>query len=246
MGNATQERREDEIDSCVALQRKLDAAGAEFEEFIALAAHNLRESLREIASFSQLMAETYTGRLDSDADLCLGHIQQGAANMQSLLTDVVSYATGASGQPSRTDMEGVLQQALLMTDKQIAARSAAVTHDPLPAVMGDFEMLSKVLHHLIRNAIEYCVADSPRIHIACRLDDLECAFSVKDNGPGIEPAFQRRVFGVFKRLHGKEYPGNGLGLAFCKKAIEWHTGRIWVESKPGEGSTLYFTLPLAG
>ena len=142
----------------IEVQRQLDRASAEFEEFVSMAAHNLRESLRDVASFSQLMAETYAGRLDSDAGVFLERIQEGAARMQSLLADVVDYwATGAGGrQSSRTDMEAVLCQALLSTDKQIAERSAIVTHDPLPAVTGDFEILTKVLHHLIRNAIEYC------------------------------------------------------------------------------------------
>ena len=112
-------------------------------------------------------------------------------------------------------------------------------------VRGDFEILAKVLHHLIRNAIEYCDATPPRVHISSRQVDPDLVFSVQDNGPGIEPAFQDRIFGVFKRLHGKEYPGNGLGLAFCKKAIEWHGGRMWMESTPGAGSTFYFTLPAA-
>ena len=141
-------------------------------------------------------------------------------------------------------MEAALCQALLFADKQIAERHAAITHDPLPAVTGDFEILAKVLHHLIRNAIEYCEADSPRVHISSKRVDLDWVFSVQDNGPGIEPAFQGRVFEAFKRLHGKEHPGNGLGLAFCKKAIEGLGGRIWVESAPGAGSTFYFTLPV--
>jgi signal transduction histidine kinase len=115
----------------------------------------------------------------------------------------------------------------------------------LPAVTGDFEILTKVLYHLIRNAVEYCGTPAPRVHISSSLVDSDWVFSVADNGPGIEPAFQRRVFGVFKRLHGKEHPGNGLGLAFCKKAIEWHGGRMWLESTPGAGSTFYFTLPPA-
>jgi light-regulated signal transduction histidine kinase (bacteriophytochrome) len=140
-------------------------------------------------------------------------------------------------------MEAALTQALLFADKQIAERHAVVTHDRLPAVTGDFEILAKVLHHLIENAIEYCVADSPCIHISSRRADLDWVFSVKDNGPGIEHAFQGRIFQVFKRLHGKEHPGNGLGLAFCKKAIESHGGRMWVESTPGAGSTFYFALP---
>jgi signal transduction histidine kinase len=111
--------------------------------------------------------------------------------------------------------------------------------------MGDFEILTKVLHHLIRNAIEYCGAPPPRVHISSRRVDLEWVFSVQDHGPGIDPAFHDRVFGVFKRLQGKEYPGSGLGLAFCKRAIERHGGRIWMESTPGEGATFYFTLPPA-
>ena len=236
-----------ETRACLEVQRQLDRAGADFEEFVSTAAHNLRESLREVAAFSQLMAETYAGRLDSEANVVLGRIQDATARMQSLLADVVDYwATDAGDrQPSRTDMEAVLRQALLSTDMQIAERSAIVTHDPLPAVMGDLEILTKVLHHLIRNAIEYCGTPPPRIHISSRREDLEWAFSVQDNGPGIDPAFQGRIFGVFKRLHGKEHPGNGLGLAFCKKAIEWHGGRIWMESTPGAGSTFYFTLPPA-
>ena len=142
-------------------------------------------------------------------------------------------------------MEAVLSQALLSTDKQVTERSAIVTHDPLPRVCGDFEILAKVLHHLIGNAIEYCGAPPPRVHISSGRVDSDWVFSVADNGPGIEPAFQGRVFGVFKRLHGKEHPGNGLGLAFCQKAIQWHGGRMWLESAPGAGSTFYFTLPPA-
>ena len=167
--------------------------------------------------------------------------------MQSLLTDVVDYWATAAGdaQFSRTEMEAVLCHALLCAEKQIADRSAAVTHDPLPPVTGDFETLTKVLGHLIRNAIEYCDAPSPRVHISCRQADLGWIFSVRDNGPGIEPAFQERIFEPFKRLHGREYPGNGLGLAFSRNAVARQGGRIWVESAPGAGSTVYFTLPAA-
>jgi len=259
MDNSDQNRTEDEIERvrqaldaetrrCLEVQRQLDRASGEFEEFVSMTAHNLRESLRDVASFSQLMAETYAGRLDSDAGVFLERIQEGAARMQSLLADVVDYwATGTGDRhSSRTDMEAVLRHALLSTDKQIRERSAIVTHDPLPPVCGDFETLTKVLHHLIRNAIEYCGTPSPHVHISSRREDLEWVFSVQDHGPGIDLAFQGRIFGVFKRLHGREHPGNGLGLAFCKKAIEWHGGRIWMESAPGAGSTFYFTLPPAG
>jgi light-regulated signal transduction histidine kinase (bacteriophytochrome) len=256
MGYSDREHTEDETErlrtaldvetrACLDIQRQLEQANAEFEEFISMAAHNLREPLRDVASFSQLMAETYAGRLDSEAGVFLERIQQGAARMQSLLADVVDYWAAGIGdrQLSRTDMESVLCQTLLSMDMQIAERGAIVTHDPLPAVTGDFEILTKILRHLIRNAIEYGGAPSPRVHISSRRVDLDWGFSVEDNGPGIAPAFQGRIFGVFKRLHGKEHPGNGLGLAFCKKAIEWQGGRMWVESTPGSGSTFYFTLP---
>jgi light-regulated signal transduction histidine kinase (bacteriophytochrome) len=242
MGNTDQSRAEDEIER---LRQQLDRANADFEEFVSMAAHNLRQSLRDIASYSQLMSETYASRLDSDAGVYLGRIQEGAADMQSLLADVVDYWATADGDrlSTRTDMEAALRQALLFTGKQITERRAVVTHDPLPAVTGDFEILTKVLKHLIGNAIAYCGAASPRVHISSRRVALDWVFSVADNGPGVEPAFQGRIFEAFRRLHGKDYPGNGLGLAFCKKAIEGHGGQVWVESAPGAGSTFYFTLP---
>jgi light-regulated signal transduction histidine kinase (bacteriophytochrome) len=258
MGNSGQDRTEDEVERlrmaleaeterCLEVQRQLDRAGADFEEFVSMMVHNLREPLRDVASFSQLMAETCFGRLDSDAGVFLGRIQDGAARMQSLLTDVVDYWSTVTGdrQPARADMQTVMLQTLLSMDRKIAEVSAIITHDPLPAVWGDSETLTKVLRHLIGNAIQFCGAPPPRIHISSRRADLEWVFSVQDNGPGIDPAFNGRIFGAFKRLHGREHPGNGLGLAFCKKAIEWQGGRMWVESTLGAGSTFYFTLPPA-
>lgn len=257
MGNRQKDRADDgsdrlrheldaETERRLEMQRRLAQANAGFEHFISMTSHGLRESLRDVASYSQLVAEVYAGRLDPDADAYLGRIREGAARMQSLLADVVDYwATGAGDRPSsRTNMEAALNQALLCADKQIAERSAVVTHDPLPPVCGDFEVLTKVLHHLIRNGVEYCET-SPRVHVSSKRGNLDWAFSVQDNGPGIDPAFHGHIFEVFKRLHGKEHPGTGLGLAFCKKAIEWHGGRIWVESTPGAGSTFCFTLPPA-
>lgn len=258
MGNAGQVRNDGEVERlraaldaetqrCLALQRQLDGTGADFEQFVSLAAHDLRESLRYVASFSQLMAETHAGRLDSDGSLFLSRIQEEAAKAQSLLAGVVDYWAALTGQRecSRTEMGAVVRQALLATAKLISEQSAIVTYDPMPAVTGDFELLSKVVSHLIRNAIEYRGTDSPTVNISSRRVDDDWEFSVKDNGAGIDPAFQGRVFGVFVRLHGREHSGNGLGLAFCKKAIEWHGGRIWMQSAPGSGSTFYFTLPAA-
>jgi light-regulated signal transduction histidine kinase (bacteriophytochrome) len=256
--NSNQNRAAQDIENlCQALeaktrrsleaQRRLDRANAEFEAFISTAAHNLREHLRDVTSFTQLMAETYAGRLGSEADLFLERIQEGAEAMQSVLTHIVDYwATGTGDrQFSEIDMEGVLRQAILCTDQEITQRGAVVTHDPLPRVCGDFGALIKVLHHLIRNAVEYCATPAPRIHISSRRIEPNWVISVQDNGPGIDPAFHERIFEAFKRLHGKEHPGTGLGLAFCKKTLEWHGGRMWMESTPGAGSTFYFSLPPA-
>jgi light-regulated signal transduction histidine kinase (bacteriophytochrome) len=248
MGDSGQNHTEEEIARlrqaldqetlrCLELRRQLDGANAEFEQFVSMAAHNLREPLRDVASYSQLLTETYAGEY-------MERILDGVAKAQSLLGDIVDYWATGTGErlASRIDMEGVLSQALLSTDALITERKAVVTHDCLPAVMGNFEILTKILHHLIRNAIVYCDAPAPRVHVSAKQADLECVFSVRDNGPGIEPAFQGRLFGAFKRLHGKEHPGNGLGLAFCKKAIEWYGGRMWMESSAGAGSTFYFTV----
>jgi chemotaxis family two-component system sensor kinase Cph1 len=258
MGTSSQIRAQDEIERlrqaldaetqcCLEAQKRLDRANAEFEEFVSTAAHNLRESLRNVASYSQLMAESYGGNLDSQAGEFLEHIREGTARMQSLLAGVVDYwAAGiGEGEFTRTDMEAVLRQALLSLDKRITERGAIVTHDPMPEVAGDFAILTKVLQHLLRNALEYCDTTSPRVHISCTRADPDWVFSVRDNGPGIDPEFRERIFGAFKRLHGEEHPGNGLGLAFCKKAIEWHGGRMWMESTPGAGATFYFSLPLS-
>jgi light-regulated signal transduction histidine kinase (bacteriophytochrome) len=248
MGNADPNLAEVEIERLrLEMHRQLERANAEFEDFISMTAHNLREPLRDVTAFSQLLAETYAGRLDADAVVYLDRIRQGAASAQSLLAAVVDYWVAGTGgrPPSQTDMEAVLCQALLRADKQIDARGAIVTHDPMPRVCGDFEILTKVLHHLIGNAIAYGNATSPRVHISCKPVDLGWQISVRDNGPGIPPEFQDRVFGAFKRLHGREYPGNGLGLAFCKKAIAGLGGRMSMESTPGSGSTFYFNLPAA-
>ena len=212
-----------------------------------MTAHDLRQSLRDVTAYSQLLSGSCAERLEPEARGFLEHIGDSAARMETLLTAVVEYASLDGGEKgaSETDMEAVLQRALLRKDAQIAARNAVVTHDPLPAVLGDAEILTKVLRHLIRNAIGYCDAPVPAVHVSCKQDGQDWVFSVHDNGPGVDLAFQTRIFGVFKRLHGREHPGSGLGLAYCRKAIERMGGRMWMESAPGNGSTFFFALPSA-
>jgi light-regulated signal transduction histidine kinase (bacteriophytochrome) len=258
MSNSHQQGMEDELASLrqlldaevrrsLDLQRQLERSSAEFEAFLAMAAHNLREPLREVASFSQLLVETRAGSLDAEALEFLARIREGASTAQSLLSAVVDYWTTpiGAGTFSRVDMETVLDQALLCAASRIAERGAVVTRDPLPAVSGEFGALAKLLFHLIENAVKFRGPSAPLIHVSSRREGSLWGFSVRDNGSGIEPEFQARLFQPFRRLHGREYPGHGLGLAFCKKVVERHGGRIRVESVPGAGSTFSFTLPPA-
>jgi light-regulated signal transduction histidine kinase (bacteriophytochrome) len=238
---------EAETERCLELQRRLDRANQSFADFVCSAAHDMREYLRQVDSFSQLIAESYNGDLESDTGVYLRHLRQGVTDLQSLFGGMVDYWSMGVGSPQRSpiDMEGLVNHALLHSEQQISDRNALVTHDSLPVVMGDFQVLTKVLHHLIRNGIEYSGAAVPRVHISSNKKGTEWVFSVTDNGPGIDPEFQDRLFHVFKRLHGKEYPGNGLGLAFCKKSIEWMGGRVWLETTPGAGSTFCFSVAAA-
>jgi two-component system, chemotaxis family, sensor kinase Cph1 len=230
---------------CCELQRQLDGANAAFEEFVSRMAHDLRQSLRDVAAFSQLLADTHPGPLDSDTTVFLERIQTGAVSMQSILSDVVDYSAVASRatQVCRTDMESVLNQAIEREARQIEQRGTIITHDPLPSLAGNFDILTRVMAHLIRNASQYGSAPYPTVHIACRHLGADPVIAVQDNGPGIDPLFHDRIFHVFERLHGREYPGHGLGLAYCRKAIEQLGGRMWVESADGAGSTFCFTLP---
>jgi signal transduction histidine kinase len=138
----------------------------------------------------------------------------------------------------RIDMNDVLREA-----GQQAGSKVALTNDPLPALHGDSEKLAKVFRHLLDNAQKYCDRPDCRVHVSVTKDDTDWLFNVTDNGPGIEPQYRDRVFEPFKRLHGRQYPGCGLGLTFCRKAIEAHGGRIWVEAGPGGGAAFRFTLP---
>jgi len=224
----TQRRRE--------LQAQLDRANLGFEEFVSTAAHDLRESLRDVVAFSQLLVEESGGEY-------VDRIREGAARMQSLLADVVDYCSIGTSveQFSPTDMEAVLDQAVILA----GTRDAVVTRDPLPSVCGDFRTLTRVLHHLIRNAVEYCGRPDPHVHVSAERRDVDWVISVRDNGPGIDPVFHERIFRPFQRLHGRELPGNGLGLALCRKAIQWQGGCMGVKSTPGAGSTFYFSLPVS-
>lgn len=199
-----------------------------------------------VASYTQLLAKRYKGKLDKDADEFIAYAVDGANRMQGLINDLLAYSrVGTRGKPFKpTDGESLLNRAIGNLQMSISERAAQITHDPLPTVTADGAQLEQVFQNLLGNALKYCTAPRPEVHVRAERNGHEWVFLVKDNGIGMEPGDTDRIFLLFQRLHAKaEYPGTGLGLAICKKIVERHGGRIWVESRPGEGSTFAFSIP---
>ncbi len=226
---------------------ELRRSNQELEHFAYVASHDLQEPLRTVSSFSQLLASRYRGRLDRDADDFIDFIVGGATRMQALINDLLAFSrVGTRGKPfARVDGEAVLATALANLDATIAATRAVVTHDPLPALDGDDTQLVQLFQNLIGNGIKFHRPDDiPQVHVSAAREPPGWRIGVRDNGIGIEAQYFDRIFIIFQRLHGRdEYPGTGIGLAICRKIVERHGGRIWVESEPGHGTRFFFTLP---
>jgi PAS domain S-box-containing protein len=230
--------------------RELKRSNDELEHFAYVASHDLQEPLRMVASYTQLLAKRYVGRLDADADEFIGYAVDGSNRMQGLIRDLLAYSrAGANGKaPSMIYSDIALDDALANLRTAIEESGAVVTRDPLPVIASDDTQLTQVFQNLIGNAIKYRGAEAPRVHIsAARSPGGEWIFAVRDNGLGIDPQYFDRIFVLFQRLHSREeFKGTGIGLAICKKMLERLGGRIWVESLPGHGSTFYFALPDIG
>ncbi|MGA2705897.1 MAG: PAS domain S-box protein, partial [Isosphaeraceae bacterium] len=227
---------------------ELARSNRELEQFAYIASHDLQEPLRMVASFLELLAERYKGRLDEKADLFISRAVDGAVRMKGLIDDLLGYSRVTTKARPLEVMEtgAAVDEATSNLGKAIAEKGAVVTHDALPAVLADRTQLVQLFQNLIGNALKFCDGP-PRVHVAAVRNAEEWVFSVRDNGIGIAPEHQERIFQIFQRLHGRDkYPGMGVGLAICQKVVERHGGRIWVESQPGEGSTFFFTLPVAG
>lgn len=232
-----------------ALQKttdELERSNKELEEFAYVASHDLQEPLRMVASYTQLLERRYKGKLDESADKFIYYAVDGAKRMQSLIQDLLKYSrVGTQGKPfEAVDFSKVLQQALANLKLAIREENAEVTADPLPTLMADPTQMVQLFQNLIGNAIKFRGKEPPRIHVSAREEKGEWVFSIKDNGIGIDPAYFEKIFQIFQRLPGeKPIAGTGLGLSMCKKILERHEGRIWVESEKGQGATFHFTIP---
>ncbi|HEV8713491.1 MAG TPA: ATP-binding protein, partial [Candidatus Binatia bacterium] len=225
---------------------ELQHANEELQQFAYIVSHDLNEPLRTVANYVQMLAKRYQGKLDADADEYIAFAVDGTKRMQALIQDLLAYTHvgGKAQEFTAVDCEAVLRHTLGDLRIAIEENGAAVTHDPLPTVRGDAGQLGIVFQNLIGNALKFRGTAPPRIHIAARQDGGQWIFSVRDNGIGIDLRQAEQIFQVFQRLHTRsEYPGTGIGLAICKKIVERHGGRIWVESAPGQGATFFFTLP---
>ena len=228
-----------------ALVRDLSRSNSELERFAYIASHDLQEPLRMVASYTQLLQRRYEGKLDPEADEFIEYAVDGAKRMQTLINELLAYSrVGTQGAPFvATDLEVVVSDVLRVMEPTLSEAGAIVTHDPMPTVRCDALQIGRVFQNLLANAAKFRGDEPPRIHIGVTVSGGDWIFCVKDNGIGIEPAYFDRIFVIFQRLESRaDYEGTGMGLAICKRIIERHGGRIWVESRRGAGSTFYFIL----
>ncbi|MEU6478007.1 ATP-binding protein [Streptomyces sp. NPDC047017] len=227
----------------------LKRSNTELEQFAYVASHDLQEPLRKVSSFTQLLQRRYGGQLDAKADQYIAFAVDGANRMQSLINDLLAFSrVGRVLNDHQTvDLEGVMSRSLDNLSVAVEETGAAITHDALPTVVGDATQLGMLWQNLLSNAIKFRSPDRPpHIHISAAREDGMWEFAVSDNGIGIAPEFQEKVFVLFQRLHTKDaYPGTGIGLAMCKKVVEFHGGRISIDPDYARGTRVMFTLPVA-
>jgi two-component system CheB/CheR fusion protein len=227
-------------------EEALRTTNAELQHFAYALTHDLQEPLRMVVNFTELLAQEYEGKLGKDADKYISYSVQGALRIEALLKALLAYweiSERERGSLASIDCGAVLAKTLFNLQAAIAQSGAVVTSDSLPAVAAEEVLLMQLFQNLISNSIKYRSTETPRIHISAERDGEGWLFSVRDNGIGIDRQDADRVFGMFKRLHGSEIPGTGIGLAICKKVVERQGGRIWVESEAGKGATFKFTIP---
>jgi len=251
------EERTRELQLEIAERRQVQAAlvretedlarsNADLEQFAYVASHDLQEPLRMVASYTQLLAETHEHQLGPDAQQYIRYAVDGALRMQTLISDLLAYArvTRTPTPPKAVASSQLLSQALDNLQVAVKEGDVRVTHDELPTVRCNSSQLVQLFQNLVGNAIKFRGERPPEIHVGAVRRDGEIEFSVRDNGIGFDPKYAAKIFIIFQRLHTRgKYSGTGIGLAVCKKIVEHHGGRIWVESTAGQGSTFFFTIP---
>jgi light-regulated signal transduction histidine kinase (bacteriophytochrome) len=218
----------------------------EFRQFAYAVSHDLREPVRMIASYTQLLDRRYQAQLDADGLEFMRYILEATQRMDRLLGDLLTYShqfRSADHPLELVGPEGALQGAVLMIDAAVQESGAQITNDPLPSVLFDFAQLTQLFRQMIANSIMFRGSKPPQIHVSATDTGDAVQFSIRDNGIGIDPRYHEQIFGVFKRLHGREFPGTGIGLAISKRIVEQRGGKIWVESQLGQGATFHFTVP---
>ena len=226
--------------------KELQRSNDELEQFAYVASHDLQEPLRMVASYTELFAERYKGKLDDKADKYIDYAIDGAKRMQQLVQDLLAYSrVGTQGRtPAPVDSEFVVRNVLHSLKVAIEESRAKIVCDKLPAVRADELQFAQIFQNLIGNALKFHGDRVPHIRISAEQNDGKCRFSVKDDGIGIDEQYAERVFQMFQRLHERgKYDGSGIGLAIAKKIVERHGGSIWFDSELGKGSTFYFTMP---
>lgn len=236
-----------EIEEKIELTNELTRSNEELEQFAYVASHDLQEPLRAITGYTQLLEMEYKQRLDGEALEYMEFMVEGAKRMQQLIQDLLIYSrVGTRGQNFQdVDLSEIIQQVLTILKLTITEKQAMITCESLPKIMADPIQMIQLYQNLISNALKFCQDQPPQIRLGAELKTGYWLFFVKDNGIGIKPQYFERIFIIFKRLHTRtEFPGTGIGLAVCKKIVERHGGKIWVESEVGVGTTFFFTIPL--
>ncbi|HVZ81017.1 MAG TPA: ATP-binding protein [bacterium] len=226
--------------------KELARVNGELQQFVLVASHDLREPLRMIVGFVQLLEKRFPEKLDETSREYIHFAVDGAHRIQQLIEDLLAYTRigGTQLTPKGTDLGEALGEALLNLKLSLEETGAEVRVDPLPFVMADRSLMVLIFQNLIGNAVKFRGTEKPRVRVYSWEEGGKWVIAVRDNGIGIDPRYSEKIFEVFQRLHSRdEYPGTGIGLALCRKVIEQHGGRIWVGSSPGKGSVFYFTLP---